>query len=410
MRADDAQTQPSPFRDRQHGNTPSVPANGSDDVQATSPESGRWQDRSHNSTSYSSNMPAGLRRSSANELTGMQLHSRDGESLGKIKDFIVDTSSGQVVYAVVGSGGVAGIGESLRAVPVSALKYDSSSGEERLSLNLDSNRWSQAPRFRKNDVASLQADREGRSTYEFYGQSWPQRGPSSSPNGSSQPLVMARDLIGKDVTSSGQTVGEIEDLLVQLQGGGAAAVLDANADFAGKDQKYIVPLSRFSMSSGDSFSTTLTQSDFKSARQLQGDSWASASSNPRAQIYVWPSSAGASASVNSGRSIEQTAQNDTVIPSGRKSDDVRLSQSGSSSSTSNQGQPPLTEVRRAIQSDSSLAQQGSQNVQVVGQGDKIVLLGTVSNKEAKDRIQERVEKAAPGWDVQNQIRVTSADE
>ena len=61
-------------------------------------------------------------------------------------------------------------------------------------------------------------------------------------------------------------------------------------------------------------------------------------------------------------------------------------------------------------SDTSIAQQGGQNVQVLAQGDKVVLLGTVQSEEAKDKIEERAEEAAQGWDVDNQIRVATAEE
>jgi sporulation protein YlmC with PRC-barrel domain len=317
-----------------------------------------------------------LRKQGANELAGMSVQNRNGESLGKVKDFVVDASSGQVLYTVIGSGGVLGIGETLHAVPVSALNYDSTSGAERLTLDIAADRWSAAPRFRKDRISSLQADQEGRSTFEYYGQSWPAS--SQGQAGTSQPqqqqqLVMANDLIGKNLNSGGEKIGAIQDVLLQFQNRTAALLIDPSDDFAGTDQHYIVPFNKLTATGGDSLATSLTRQDLSSAQVAQGDAWASPGGS---SIFVLPRE-------------ERVAQNPDQ---------------------SAQGQPPVAQIREALRSDTSIAQQGGQNVQVLAQGDKIVLLGTVQSEDAKDKIEERAEEAAQGWDVDNQIRVATAEE
>lgn len=350
-----------------------------------------------------------LRRQGANELTGMEVKNRSGESLGKVKDFVIDASSGQVIYTVVGSGGVLGIGEKLHAVPVSALNYDASStGDERLTIDIAADRWSEAPRFRKDSLASLQADQEGRSTFEYYGQTWPTAAGQSQASTSQQQeqqqqeqglqgqqhqFVMASDIIGKDISSSGQDAGSVEDVFFQLQNRTAALLIDPSDDFAGaeqQDQKYIVPFNKLTLAgteiaSGDTLSTSLTRDELMSAQVAQGDSWASAGGANN--VYVLPQDESAAA--------ERVAQSETAM--GRQQE-------------TQQGQPPVAEIRRALESDSSIAQQGGNAVSVIAQGDKVVLLGTVQSEEAKDRIEQRAEQAAQGWDIENQISVAIADE
>ena len=361
-----------------------------------------------------------MQRRSAHELTGMDVKNRSGDSLGKVKDFVIDANSGQVVYAVVGSGGVLGIGETLHAVPVSALNYDSSSGDERLTLDIDSARWAQAPRFRKERLSSLQAEQEGKATFEYYGQTWREGSQSLSMNnpvrnqgqGTSasqqQPagrqerqFVLASDIIGKNIRSGSQKIGSIEDVLVQLQNGTAAVLLDPDNDFAGTDQKYIVPFNKLTLSGSDLFATSLTREDFSSAQVAQGDSWASTSGSS-GRLYIWPSSSASISSAERSDRVAQNAQNQMNQPA--------QSKTAQTTPQSQQGQPPVAEIRQALQNDTSLAQQGGKNVQVIAQGDKVVLLGTVQTKEAKDRIEERVEKAAPGWSIQNEIRVANVEE
>lgn len=310
-----------------------------------------------------------LRKQGANELAGMTVQNRNGESLGKVKDFVVDANTGQVLYTVIGSGGVLGIGETLHAVPVSALNYDSTTGAERLTLDIAADRWSAAPRFRKDRISSLQADQEGRSTFEYYGQSWPI---SSQPQ-QQQQLVMANDIIGKNLSNGGQQVGSIQDVLLQFQNRTAALLIDPSDDFAGTDQHYIVPFNKLTATGGDSLATSLTRQDLSSAQVAQGDAWASPGGS---SIFVLPR-------------------------------EERVAQTPDQSA---QGQPPVAQIREALRSDTSIAQQGGQNVQVLAQGDKVVLLGTVQSEEAKDKIEERAEEAAQGWDVDNQIRVATAEE
>jgi sporulation protein YlmC with PRC-barrel domain len=343
-----------------------------------------------------------LRKGSANELTGMNVKNRSGESLGRIKDFVIDSNSGQVVYAVVGSGGVAGIGEKLHAVPVQALNYDTSGGRENLILDIEASRWAQAPRLKKDRLSSLQMDQEGRSTFEYYGQTWQQSGQSVSMNNpvrnqgsqsgttsttsqtpsqratsrDGQQLVLSSDLIGKNIRNGGQSIGTVDDVVLQLQNRNAAVLLDPDNDFAGSDQKYVVPLNKFTVAENAAITTTLSRTDFSSAQASEGNAWASAQSN---SLYIW-------------QGDQQSA---------RRTD--------SAFSPSERGAPPVAEIRRAIQSDTSIAANQS-DIRVDAVGDKLVLRGTVLNEDAKDKIEDRAEKAAPGWDIDNQLRVAGTEE
>lgn len=369
-----------------------------------------------------------LTRGSANELTGMNVHNRNGESIGEIKDFVIDAKSGQVVYAVVGSGGVLGIGETLHAVPVSALKYESIESGESLTLDIDSARWAQAPRFKKDRLSSLQADQEGKSTFEYYGQTWQPSGPSLSmqrepiqkedalPSAQQESqLVMSSKLIGKNIRSGTQEVGEVEDILLQLENSTASLLLDPNDDFTGTDQKFIIPFSKVMLQGEDTLTTAISREDFSSAQVVQGDSWSQ--SGRDGNLFIYPGAAAAGAVERAGQGIARTGERagegieragDRVAESADRTGDRVAGKMDRAAQP--QGQPPVAEIRRALQSDTSIAQQAGRNVQVIAEGDKVVLLGTVQSELAKNQIEQRVQQTAPGWNVQNQIRVATADE
>lgn len=65
-----------------------------------------------------------MRMLSANTLQGTDIKSPNGDSLGDIKDVMIDLTTGRVAYAVIAFGGLLGIGTKLFAVPLQALKQD----------------------------------------------------------------------------------------------------------------------------------------------------------------------------------------------------------------------------------------------------------------------------------------------
>src|SRR5438874_10664569 len=83
----------------------------------------------------------------ANKLVGRNITGSDNQKLGKIDDLIVDLQSGRVLYAVVGSGGVAGIAEKKRAVAPGVFQESS---DNNLHLNIDKAKFDGAPEFNKD--------------------------------------------------------------------------------------------------------------------------------------------------------------------------------------------------------------------------------------------------------------------
>jgi len=82
---------------------------------------------------------------SADSLVGNDVKNIANEDLGDIKDFMIDCQTGKVAYAVLGFGGVFGIGEKLFAVPMSALTLDTE--EECFRLNSTKEYLKNAPGF-----------------------------------------------------------------------------------------------------------------------------------------------------------------------------------------------------------------------------------------------------------------------
>ena len=58
------------------------------------------------------------------EFAGREVRGSDGKKLGRVKDLLIDQHSGKIVYAVISSGGLAGIRATLRVAPFMALEPD----------------------------------------------------------------------------------------------------------------------------------------------------------------------------------------------------------------------------------------------------------------------------------------------
>lgn len=85
---------------------------------------------------------------SASTLNGDTVKNQKGESLGDLKDIMIDTTSGKIAYGVLAFGGVLGMGEKLFAVPWQALVVDGAN--KQLLLNMDKEQLKDAPGFDKD--------------------------------------------------------------------------------------------------------------------------------------------------------------------------------------------------------------------------------------------------------------------
>jgi sporulation protein YlmC with PRC-barrel domain len=64
----------------------------------------------------------------ASRVIGTEVKDSAGEMIGKIEDLILEKTDNAIMFAVVGFGGVLGMGEKFHPVPWSALDYDEEFG------------------------------------------------------------------------------------------------------------------------------------------------------------------------------------------------------------------------------------------------------------------------------------------
>ena len=103
----------------------------------------------------------------ADTLLGNDVYNERGESLGNIKEFMIDMASGRIAYAVLSFGGFLGMGDRLFAVPWQALKLDTTN--KRFALNVAKEKLQNAPGFDKDHWPSMADPTWATSVHSFYG-------------------------------------------------------------------------------------------------------------------------------------------------------------------------------------------------------------------------------------------------
>lgn len=105
----------------------------------------------------------------ASSIIGTKVVSTDADSLGNIKEVVIDPRTGKVAYVVVSFGGFLTMGEKLFAIPFSAFEYNVINNE--YIIDLPKNRLENAPGFDADHWPTMSDEQWNRDVYNYYGRS-----------------------------------------------------------------------------------------------------------------------------------------------------------------------------------------------------------------------------------------------
>lgn len=103
----------------------------------------------------------------ADTLIGNNVYNNKSESLGDIKEIMLDMRTGRVSYAVLEFGGFLGMGSKLFAVPWSVLKLDTV--EKRFIFDVSKESLENAPGFEKDDWPNMADPAWEKGIHDYYG-------------------------------------------------------------------------------------------------------------------------------------------------------------------------------------------------------------------------------------------------
>lgn len=181
------------------------------------------------------------------DLLGMDVRSPKGENLGKLEDIVLNEGKGTVAYAVLSFGGFLGMGDKLFAIPWQALSGTPNANT--LVLNVEKERLQNAPGFDKSNWPNFADSAVEKDIRSFYGEPVAYR--SKDKDNPNVPQDKARrdadvpagvfrvtELKGdKVVTTRGEKIGDVHDIVVDLDRGAVAYAVVELDDIPGKDGK-----------------------------------------------------------------------------------------------------------------------------------------------------------------------------
>ena len=311
----------------------------------------------------------------SSDLIGMNIKNTQGETVGEVKDVVLDLKSGRVAYAVVSAGGFAGIGDKWLAVPPAV--FTRSGTEKTLTWDIDKTKLSSAPTIDKHNWnAAYQQDYIGR-VYSFYGVENPT---ANEPAGTEK----------KDDTYHH----------------------DSEQQNKQDNQKQDQDQSRNDASSSSSATQSSQQSELQKSQPEKSASASADVSKEAAGAQPSSSEQPSSAAQSSSSSSESKSSTDISSPS--------QSSSSSSEATKSEPQSAVSEAagattagslpekaQMALKNDASLSG-SAQDVKLEMKDDKLCVKGTVKSEDEKNRILEKVRATAGSTEIDDQLKVSSS--
>ena len=191
---------------------------------------------------------------SAENLVGRDVRSKDGKNAGEIDGLVLDLPQGEVVYALIGSGGDLDIGSDRIAVPFGVLETPFPADEDAaLTINQDLSKLRTGTRLTEDRFSDLGNQTTMKQVYGAYGIALPSGYVvPPSPNRNQHPyryvlvrpdnLTMlgnasqarAQDVRGTEVRhSNGDEIGEIDQIMIDPSSGRIPYLLLSSGGFLG---------------------------------------------------------------------------------------------------------------------------------------------------------------------------------
>jgi sporulation protein YlmC with PRC-barrel domain len=384
------------------------------------------------------------------KLAGRKIYGSDGKELGKLKDLLVEPSSGEVAYGVVSSGGFAGFHDQLRLVPFKALKPGKR--DQDLSVAISEEQWQQLPLLNEEEFETgrlTMSDAERRQLAQHFERA--RSGPAATGSafytaGISSHLIRASKLRDKDVYAGFRELGTIQALVVDPNAGTAMALFTpARREFGEARRKFIVPLSRFSFGTAkdERATTLLSRNDFAPAQSGTGiavlgvplstehqsavSAPATAPGAPQATVAAAPPAAAPAAPATqatteqltpTGRPADQSKSppnpkaaprsDAAAAPANQKSnEDAQLGPTGKTSAeqTPRESAPAVEAVQKALREEPLTAQA---DVHVSFEPAKLIVRGKVKDEAEKKAIEQKAQQAAKDTQIDSQLTIEKA--
>ncbi len=102
----------------------------------------------------------------AKKVLDKKIKDLSGNTIGEVEDIVLDRLSNNIMFVVVGLGGLLGLGKKYHPLPWSLLTYDESDGN--YIVNLSRNQLQAAPAYSIDELSEEEGEKYRVKAFEFY--------------------------------------------------------------------------------------------------------------------------------------------------------------------------------------------------------------------------------------------------
>jgi len=188
------------------------------------------------------------------DIIGLPVKNKAHETVGKIDDLVIDMKSGEVLYAALSVGGVAGIGSKLFAVPWGSMSFmfgePNKASSRHFMFDVTKDQLDKAPGFDTSNWPNVGDPQWGASIDKHYNV----ERKHATDDGARAPVAYetvfrASKIKGMDVRNdANENLGDVDELVIDVAKGHVKYVaLSFGSWFTGGNKLFAVPLSSFTL-------------------------------------------------------------------------------------------------------------------------------------------------------------------
>jgi sporulation protein YlmC with PRC-barrel domain len=227
----------------------------------------------------------------SSDITGINVLNKQGEKLGTINDLVIDLKTGEVRYAALSHGGVAGIGAKLFAVPFQAMQFvfgkPNDSNDRHFVLDATKEHFDNAKGFDSSHWPNVADPKWGETVdkqFNYHRDSTTTQTRSDANRSGAvdyETVFRCSQIKGMDVrNSANEDLGDVSDVAIDVAAGKAKYLaLSYGSWFTGGNKLFAVPMSAFTINHANNktfFTVHVSQDALKAAPGFDKDHWPNA--------------------------------------------------------------------------------------------------------------------------------------
>jgi sporulation protein YlmC with PRC-barrel domain len=212
------------------------------------------------------------------DVLGQAVTTPQGKEVGRIENVVLDAATGDLLYCVVSSGGVLGMGGTLRTLPWGVVQ--GAADRKAFQLQVEEAQFQHAPHFDRDSWPDMLDRHWIDAIHVYYGKTprlGKRLGSDNEPVAQGpRPVLMAASVLQSTVMNPrGQRLGQIEDVVIESTAGEVAYVVLAFGGFPqGHKKWFALPWQALQQSKGlGTFLLAVDTKELDAAPGFDRDRW-----------------------------------------------------------------------------------------------------------------------------------------